>query len=476
MLIALGYGVFLALLAVGFAALAWAADYRLASESELAAHRRWLLRWSLQGLALPSLLWVLMNLGISQELQPFMPPLQAAQGTPRWFPLFCGYAGGGLAVISSYWAAVTLGWILWRAWAGLEGEMWKEFRSLCWTSLGGMVLPALFFIWLGGWTAGGFAALLIFAPIAGYAPVILRPKKMPPLYAKAIARMKFGKYAEAEAEVIKQLENREDDFEGWMMLADLYANHFNDIGEAEQTVLEICDQPRTTPTQVSIALHRLADWYLKHQEDPDAARRALGVIGNRLPGTHLARMAELRAASLPRTTEEYREQQLNKPVHLPALHDPLDDARGTPPPVDLAAARQRAAVLENRLRDAPADEAAREELARLLAVPLGQVDAALAHVDALLAQSGQPPEKCAGWLGLVATWQIEILKDRAQGSETLRQIIRQFPETPTAFAAQRRLFHFDMEEKQARARKSPPPIPRIRIEMDSGNSGKQAGG
>jgi len=250
------------------------------------------------------------------------------------------------------------------------------------------------------------------------------------------------------------------------MLADLYANHFNDIVEAEQTILEICDQPRTTPGQLSIALHKLADWYLKLKGDPDAARRALEVIVNRQPGTHLARMAQLRAAQLPRTAEEFREQQLNKPVHLPALHDPLDDGRGEPAlVVDLAAARQRAVQLEARVKSSPHDPEPREELARLCASALGKPEAAIAHVEQLLALPDQPPGKRAGWVAMIATCQIEGLKDRAAGCETLRQIIREFPQSPTAFAAQRRLLHLDQEEKMQKARK-PPPIPRIRIEID----------
>ena len=119
----------------------------------------------------------------------------------------------------------------------------------------------------------GLAGIALLAPMAGYGPSVLHAKKTPPMYARAVARMKFGKYSEAEWEIIHELEKCEDDFEGWMMLADLYANNFNDLPEAEQTILEICDQPKTTPSQLSIALHRLADWHLQRAGDPEAARR-----------------------------------------------------------------------------------------------------------------------------------------------------------------------------------------------------------
>ena len=83
------------------------------------------------------------------------------------------------------------------------------------------------------------------------------------------------------------------------MLADLYANHFDDLAGAERTVREICSQPEATPTHISVSLHRLADWQLKIGADPVAARRSLEEICERLPGTHLATMARHRINQLP---------------------------------------------------------------------------------------------------------------------------------------------------------------------------------
>ena len=469
MILSLGIFTFLGLVGLAFAALAWVSDYRLAREDEQPESFRWLRRWSIQGLLTPWMIWAFMNFGFSFELQSFMPQLQKAQGTPLWLPLYASYVAAGFCVISSYWTAMTLGWIVWRSAFGLEGEMRTHFRGLCWTSLAGMALPATGFLWLGGWLAVGLAATAMLAPIAGYAPVILRPKKLPPLYARAIARLKFGKYSEAETEVLRQLEKREDDFEGWLMLAELYANQFNHLDEAEQTILEICDQPRTNSSQLSMALHRLADWHLKLRGDPDAARRALEVIVSRLPGTHLARMAQLRAAQLPQTAEEWREQQVNKPVHLPALHDPLDEATAPPvAPLGAKEATARAAQLNARLKNQPNDLPPREELARILAGPLNQPEAAIAQVETLLSQPDQPPEKSAAWLGLIGAWQIERLHDLDAGRKTLQRLIREHPQSPTAFAAQRRLLHLDMEEKLRNVRATTPPP--IRIRVDSGDN------
>ena len=277
----------LSILSLAFIGIGFGLSFRLIPEHRQKEALRGLFGWSVKGLLLPLAVWMVLNLGISWNLQAFIPQIQVAQNNGgKWFRIFLKYTGIGFFIISSYWAAVTLGWNLMRARKGLQGETWSDFRALCWTCLAGMALPAFGVLYLGGLPVVGLAAGFILVPIAGYAPSILKTKKLPPMYARAVAKMKFGKYSEAEWEIIHELEKCEDDFEGWLMLAELYSTQFRDLNEAEQTVLEICDQPRTTPSQVSIALHRLADWHLKLAKDPEAARRALQMICDRLgPGT-----------------------------------------------------------------------------------------------------------------------------------------------------------------------------------------------
>ncbi len=460
----LASAVLLTLLCAGFVTFAWVAAYRLTREQEHSRLLRWLLPWSLKGLCLPLVIWAVMNFGLSFELQPFMPQVQLAQAAGRWLGAFLAYVVFGLYAICTYWTAVTLGWILYRAGQNLDGEMRDQFRGLCATSLVGLCLPAAGIVWLGGWMGLGLAALLLLLPIAGYAPGILQEKKAPPMYARAIARVKFGKYAEAEAEVIRQLEKCEDDFEGWLMLADLYANHFHDLPEAEQTILELCDHASTNPAQLSIALHRLADWHLKLAGDPDAARRALQVIGDRLPGTHLARVARLRANNLPRTADEWREQQLNKPVHLPALGDPLDDeTTSNRPTMTPAEAAARVNQLSERLEHDPSNIPTREEMARVLAEQLGKVDEAIEQVNWMAGLPGQPPEKQAHWLGLVAAWHLRIAQDTDAARFVMERLIREYPNTALAFTARRRLTQMEMDLRL----KQPRPGPRkFKIETD----------
>jgi len=462
MLLSLAKFILLSLLCLGFVTFAWVTAYRLTREHEHRQISLWLLPWSLKGLLVPLVIWAAMNFGISFELQPFLPQVQTAQSAGRWFPAFLTYTAIGCFAISTNWTALTLGWLVCRAGKGLDGEMRDHFRGLCWTSVIGMGLPALGIVLVGGWMGLGLAAMLMVMPIAGYAPSILQEKKMPPMYAKAIARMKFGKYAEAEQEVIHQLENCVDDFEGWLMLADLYANQFNVLPEAEQTILELCDQPRTNPAQLAIALNRLADWHLKFSGDPDAARRALQIICDRLPGTHLARVARVRAENLPRTAEEWREQQQHKSIHLSALGDPLDDDETqNAASISPAEAVARVNQLSERLQQEPNNIAAREELARVLAEQLGKPDEAIEQVNWLVNLPGQMPEKRAHWLGLIAAWHLRHRHDAASARTAMLRLIDEYPKTGLAFTARRRLTQMEVEE---RLRQPRPAQRKFRIE------------
>src|SRR6266568_6068833 len=99
-----------------FAGLGWGMAYRLTSYSERKKRLRFLVVWSLRGLLLPGLVWMLMNFGISWNLQPFMSEVQWAQNSGKpWFPDYLEVVGRGFFLISSYWAALTLAWSLWAA-------------------------------------------------------------------------------------------------------------------------------------------------------------------------------------------------------------------------------------------------------------------------------------------------------------------------------------------------------------------------
>ena len=264
------------------------------------------------------------------------------------------------------------------------------------------------------------------------------------MYARAIARIKFGKYTEAEWEIIRELENWEDDFEGWMMLAELYATHFNDLGEAERTVLELCNQPKLSPSHLSVALHRLADWHLKLARDPDAARRALQLICERLNGTHLARMATLRIDQLPCSTAELRDALTARVIPLPALGDQLD-APATPPPLDRHQATKLANSCVDKLKENPNNVQARETLARTLAEQLDQAVVGIEQITLLLNMPDRSDSERAEWLGLIAAWHIKYCQDPVAGRKYLERLVQEFPNSPQSFSARRRLDLLDRE-------------------------------
>jgi hypothetical protein len=173
-----------------------------------------------------------------------------------------------------------------------------------------------------------------------------------------------------------------------------------------------------------VALNRLADWHLKFKGDPDAARRALQVICHRLPGSHLARMAQTRINQIPSTREDLREQRTPSIVQLPVLGDTFDAEPGSPlPPTDRNAAFRTANDCVARLRQDPNNVAIREKFARLLAEQLDQADVAIDQLNLLLGMPDQPEAKRANWLSLIAAWHLKYRQNTAAGEAVLEQII-----------------------------------------------------
>src|SRR5207249_7401113 len=105
------------------------------------------------------------------------------------------------------------------------------------------------------------------------------------------------------AEIRKQLKRFPNDFHGQMMLAEIQAQDLNDLPGAELTIRRICDQSGHAPRNIMHAFTTLADWHLKYNLDPDAARLDLQQVVDRFPDTDLALSAAQRIAHLA-TTEK----------------------------------------------------------------------------------------------------------------------------------------------------------------------------
>ncbi len=426
------------------------------------------LEWAGKGVAVPLGIWFLANLGLASWLPPFLPEVDVAKnagGTWLWPALV--HASPAMSVIVSYWSALSMLTLLGRIRAQTGDPAGFRASALMWS---GFMLPvSALVLWVGGLAAAGFAIVVWLAPMVRGTVAQMVPPRRPPSYSQAIARIKFGRYAEAEWEVLRELEQCENDFNGWMMLAELYAVHFHDFIQAEQTVLDLCEQPDISPSDACVALHRLADWHLELQDDPQGARRCLESISHRYPGTHLDRMARLRLNRIPETAEEWREQRRARPVHLPALHDEWAE----PDPneaVDIEGIRSRAEILSRKLAREPDDVRAREEFARTLS-KLGKLDAAINQMELLLAMEGQTQACRAEWMGLKAAWMLKSSPTDARARELLQRIVREFADSPEALAARRRILLMD---EQSRVLKYAPKPKQPRIVIRLGDSSKPA--
>jgi len=411
--------------------------------------RRWFWTWFAKGLGLPVLFWIVWNTGILPGLPALLfQMVQAGKTGSSQVEVFFYVTSAGLMVMGSYWAAVSLAWFLVRV--SRRDEIRSDFFGACliWSCI--MIPVGWFIVHMGGWMSAGLAAVAWLLPIAHSSVPLVAIKKAGPMYSRAVARMKMWQYEDAEWEILRQLEGCEDDFDGWMMLADLYANQFNDLGGAERTIYEICSQPKATPSQISVALHKLADWQLKTGRDPVAARHSLETICEAMPGTHLATMARHRINQLPASREELRRQREGTKIRLPALTDEIYDGAAAESSAD---DRQRAAAEANRcveeLKRNPDNVPAREELARLFTERLGKAGLGIEQLELLLEMPEQPRGKCAEWLGLMAAWELKHRQNGEAAQAILRRILKEYPESVQAFSAQR---HLKLIEVEARLR------------------------
>jgi tetratricopeptide (TPR) repeat protein len=413
--------------------------------------------WLLKGFAGPWLLWVLLNAGLLPGFPPLLLEAASAVGLKNRLLAAGIVALQALFVIGFVWASMTYAWLIALVWPRVEEEYRGQLFSavLTWTLL---LLPVgILWTFMGGWAYAGFGAALWLAPITHYTVPLISPHKRPPTYARALVRVNLGKYSEAESEVLRELENCEDDFDGWMLLADLYANHFHDLPAADRAVRDLCEQPNVNPSQVSVALNRLADWHLKLGEDPAAARVALDCICQKLPGTHMAKMAGLRINRLPATAEELRAQQRGRTLHLPSVtEDPAAAKPDAGPLISKDEALARANECVEKLIRNPNAVAERETLATLYADRLFQADLGIEQLELLLGMPAQPDSKVAEWLARLAAWQLRYRGDRSAARGLWDRLVRDYPQTPEAFDAQRRIVLMDVEQKLRRARVASP--------------------
>ena len=403
--------------------------------------------WLAKGLAAPVLIVTLFNTGWLPGLPPLLGPFSSsAPAAWRTWNAFFLTEYVVLWLTSIWWAAVSLAWLIGAVAAESPRRTDLAGAVVLWSLFGiPIVVGACWF--LGGvGLSVGLAIYLLF--LAHYCTEFLPRRSPVPAYSQAIGRLKQGKLQEAEWAIIAQLEKFQNDFQGWMLLAEVYAEHHGDMKSAEQTILELCAQENVTMPEISVALQRLADWYLKVADDPAGARFALEEICRRMPGTHMDKMARQRIDRLPATQEAWEEEKRGRTIVLSSPIDPFaEDQIRSAPNLNEAEARARAEECVAKLRRDPDDIPTREELARLYAEELGRPEWGVEQLELILAMPDQTMAETLQRLLSLAKWQMQNGRDRQGARRTLQRIVGEFPHSAQAFAAQRRLSLMDQEDR-----------------------------
>ena len=240
----------------------------------------------------------------------------------------------------------------------------------------------------------------------------------------------------------------------------MYANHFHDLPAAERMIEETCDQPTTTVSEVAVAYHRLADWYLNLEHDQGAAIKALEQIPRRFPNTHVDRMARLRIRKMIGDKQEPTKPEEPRTIALPSIGRDLDVIGSTSNIDDAVTQAKRCSEI---LTKNPNDIETREKFARLLAEQLSQPDLGIEQIQLLtdLGANATTEVHLPEWLSLMGTWHLKHRNDEAAAIAIFRRLIHNHPQTTQAFLAQRRLQMIEMEHQLRTHRSKPADLPTL---------------
>jgi hypothetical protein len=420
-------------------------------------------RWLIQGAIIPAAAWAIVNLGVFKRFPPLIPRIAIAQNAhDPWFSFWVNSSIRGGAFVVVCWGAVTYVWMI----LVIAREFGKsnDFRFAI-KFLGiPLFLIALLISYRAPWTMLPFAVLLVLMPVTHRSLNVVEKRAPVPMYGAAQGKINFGKYEAAEAEVIHQLEKKDNDFNGWMMLAELYATKYRRMEDAAQVVVDMCRDPSITEVEASIACNRLADWQLEIGMNPAAARAALDLLIQRAPESHVAKMAALRLKQMPRTREDLLDQQKPKSIRLPALREESATAKEEGAGMSQSDASLEANRLSDRLRHEPNDVEARERLAIVLAEGLGQVSVGIEQLRLMINLPDVSGERAAKWLAQMASWERRLNKNEAKFIALLNEIIRVYPGTTHALSARRQLQLME-EQKRQPANAEGQNIPPIKIRV-----------
>jgi len=371
-------------------------------------------------------------------------------------------------VFLSLFALGFIGWLFWRALKQSDEPAklifkWVLTAGIGWTEL---------FVAIPAFARGGFDAIFVGLGLTGALAMTFNilwrhsiieiiskpltnifdggsePPEPKPLYSIALAKRKSNRPLEAIVAIREQIAKFPTDFEGVMLLANIQAEDMNDVPGAENTLNHFCNLPDAPDRQVVAALTQLADWHLKKTVDIDAARAALQKIVARFPGTEVALRAEQRLAHLGETEKIILAQHDRQALAVPegvkniGLLDSTEFLR----PKEIEPGKLAAAYVK-QLEQHPHDSEVREKLAQIYAHDFQRLDLATMELAQLINEPRHSPKQIARWLNLLANFQVELGADVETVTATLEKIVAQFPDSPAAGLAQRRLARINLEFK-----------------------------
>jgi len=268
-----------------------------------------------------------------------------------------------------------------------------------------------------------------------------------PFYSAALAHRKRGRYQEAIHEVRAQLAKFPHDFDGQLLLAEIQAEHMNDLPGAELTIQRLCNQPGHAPKSLAFALSSMADWHLKYGQDREAAQQHFEKIMALFPESEMSALAAQRIAHLATLEQMLSPHDRRKITVTPGVEDiGLLQGAQQPKAPEIDYDKQAADYVKH-LELHPLDTEAREKLAVIYADHFERLDMAAEQLEQLITHPNQPAKRVAHWLNLLADLQLKHGANYDAIRATLQRIMEMFPHTALAELASSRIVYLRLELK-----------------------------
>lgn len=266
-----------------------------------------------------------------------------------------------------------------------------------------------------------------------------------PFYAIAEAHRKQARYAEAVAEVRRQLERFPGDLKGLLLLAEIEARHRGDWEAALAAIEEIVAQGELPAAPRAKALQALADWHLELRHDTETARALLERVGSLFPGTAEARDARQRIDHLGDDAWR-RERQAPSKLRVTVSDRRIGlESPGAPQGAADETPGERVERLVRWLADHPNDTEAREQLGSAYAELDGLPDRGVAQLEWLILQPNATPRQLEAWYHKMADLRVRYGGDAEGARDALQRLMEAVPGTAVSAKAQSRLDHLKLE-------------------------------